>query len=109
MVVRKYPRFPVAFRTAVIYQKQSEHTGTVRDLSLKGCRVESAIPAFTGMQLLLRLHVPEEPTPILVDNAAVRWAGSLGLGLEFLTIAPPQLKRLSRIIQHLAKSQATAE
>jgi len=53
------------------------------------------------MQLTIHLHVPGEPQPILIDNAAVRWSGSAGIGLEFLTVAPSHQNRLDRMIQGL--------
>jgi hypothetical protein len=51
--------------------------------------VDSIISPFTGMQLTIHLHIPGESKPIIVDNAAVRWSGAAGIGLEFLTVAPP--------------------
>ena len=53
------------------------------------------------MQLTVQLHIPGEPKPILIDNAAVRWSGSDGIGLEFLTVAPPHQDRLDRMIRQL--------
>jgi len=53
------------------------------------------------MQIAMQLHVPGEPQPIMIDNAAVRWSGSAGIGVEFLTLAPPDQARLDRMIQQL--------
>ena len=53
------------------------------------------------MQLTVQLHVPGEPRPIVIENAAVRWSGSAGIGLEFLTITPPHQDRLDHMIQRL--------
>jgi c-di-GMP-binding flagellar brake protein YcgR len=53
------------------------------------------------MQLTVQLHIPGERLPILIDNAAVRWSGSAGIGLEFLTVAPLHQDRLDRMIQQL--------
>lgn len=106
MVVRTHPRFPVSFSSVLIYRDKFTHSGTVRDLSIKGCRVESVIETFAGMQLVLRLRLPEEATPIIVDNAAVRWSGSHGMGLEFLTITAQHQERLSWIIQRLERKPA---
>ena len=101
MVTRKYPRFSVSLSSTLVYKDHFSHAGSVRNLSVKGCRVDSIISPFTGMQLTMHLHVPGEPKPILIDNAAVRWSGSAGIGLEFLTVAPPQQDRLDRMIQRL--------
>jgi hypothetical protein len=53
------------------------------------------------MQLAVQLHIPGESKPILIDNAAIRWSGSAGIGLEFLTLASPHQDRLDRMIQRL--------
>lgn len=101
MVTRKYPRFPVSLSSTLVHRNQFRHTGSVRDLSAKGCRVESLISPFTGMQIAIQLHISGEPQPILIDNATVRWSGSAGIGVEFLTIAAPQQDRLSLMINQL--------
>jgi len=101
MVTRKYPRFSVSLSSTLLHKDQFRHSGSVRNLSIKGCRVESVISPFTGMQLTVQLHVPGEATPISISNAAVRWSGSSGIGLEFLTGAPTDQDRLERMIQQL--------
>ena len=101
MVTRKHPRFPVSLSSTLVYQNRFSHAGSIRDLSTKGCRVDSIISPFTGMQLAMQLHIPGEPKPIVIDNAAVRWADSAGIGLEFLTVAPRHQDRLNRMIQQL--------
>ena len=62
--------------------------GPSGNLSAKGCRIDSIISPYTGMQLTVQLHIPGESRPIVIDNAAVRWSESAGIGLEFLTVAP---------------------
>jgi hypothetical protein len=101
MVTRKYPRFSVSLSSTLLHKDQFRHAGSVRNLSVKGCRVESMIRPFTGMQLTVQLHVPGEPKPIVISNAAVRWSGSSGIGLEFLTVDPPHQDRLDRMIKQL--------
>ena len=101
MVTRKYPRFSVSLSSTLVYKDQFRHAGSIRNLSAKGCRVESIISPFTGMQLTVQLHIPGEPKPIVINNAAVRWSGSSGIGLEFLTVAAPHQARLDRMIQQL--------
>ncbi|MBU6432973.1 MAG: PilZ domain-containing protein [Nitrospirae bacterium] len=101
MVTRKHPRFPVSLSSTLVHNDHFSHAGSVRDLSAKGCRVDSIISPFTGMQLTMQLHIPGEPQPIMIDNAAVRWSGSAGIGLEFLTVALPHQDRLNRMLQQL--------
>ncbi len=101
MVTRKHPRFSVSLSSTLEYKNHFRHAGSVRNLSVKGCRVDSIISPFTGMQLAMQLHIPGESNPILIDNAAVRWSDSAGIGLEFLTVAPPHQDRLNCMIQEL--------
>ena len=101
MVTRKYPRFSVSLSSTLSYKDEFRHTGSVLNISAKGCRVNSIISPFTGMQLTVQLHIPGEPKPIVINNAAVRWSGSAGIGLEFLTVTPPHQDRLDRMIQRL--------
>jgi PilZ domain len=102
MVVRKFPRFPVAITSTLIQRDKLKYPGSLKDLSMKGCRVESVIRPFTGMQLELHLQLPDEPTPLTISNATVRWTGSHGIGIEFLTLAPPHQARLTRVIEQLS-------
>jgi hypothetical protein len=101
MVIRKHPRFSVSLSGTLIHKDHFRHAGAIRNISAKGCRVDSIISPFTGMQLTVQLHIPGESGPIIIDNAAVRWAGSAGIGLEFLTVAPQSQDRLDRIIRKL--------
>jgi len=87
--------------SVLVQRDQFRHKGSIRDLSAKGCRVESLITPFTGMQLTLLLHLPGESVPLKIENAAVRWCGVQGIGMEFLVVAEPEQARLGRFIQQL--------
>ncbi|HEY7531918.1 MAG TPA: PilZ domain-containing protein [Nitrospiraceae bacterium] len=102
MVVRKFPRFPVAIPSILIQKDKLRYQASLRDLSLKGCRIESLIRPFTGMQVELIIQLPGESIPITINNAAIRWTGSHGIGVEFLTVAPPHQERLSRVVEQLS-------
>jgi hypothetical protein len=102
MVVRKFPRFPVTIPSTLIQKDKLRYDALLKDLSLKGCRVDSLLQPFTGMQLELLLRPPGEATPITISNATVRWTGSHGIGVEFLTVAPPHQERLTRIVEQLS-------
>jgi hypothetical protein len=93
----------VSLSSTLVHQNRFRHAGSIRDLSAKGCCVDSVITPFTGMQLTIHLHIPGESKPISISNATVRWSGSAGIGLEFLTIAPPHQDRLNRMIQRLVQ------
>ena len=56
------------------------------------------------MQVTLLLHLPGEAAPLKIENAAVRWCGMQGIGMEFLVVAEPEQLRLGRFIQQLEKT-----
>lgn len=102
MVVRKFPRLSVTLPITLIQRDRLRYTGSLKDLSQKGCRLESVIRPFTGMQLELQLQLPGETKPITISNAAVRWTGSHGIGFEFLTVAPDEQQRLNQTLERLS-------
>ena len=89
-------------QSTMVQRDKLRYNASMKDLSLKGCRVESIIRPFTGMQLEMQLELPGEATPLMISNATVRWTGSHGIGLEFLTIAPPHQERLNRMLEQLS-------
>ncbi len=102
MVVRKFQRFPVTITTTLTQRDKLQYTGSVKDLSQKGCRIESVIRPFTGMQLELHLQLPGESVPITIGNAAIRWTGIHGIGCEFLSVVPAEQERLNRFLAQLS-------
>lgn len=102
MVTRKFPRFSVAIPSTLVQRDKLRYNASVKDLSLKGCRLESVVRPFTGMQVELLIELPGEPTPIHVSRGTVRWSGSQGIGVEFLTVAPAEQERLKRVVEQLS-------
>jgi hypothetical protein len=90
--------------STLVQRDQFRHKGSVRDLSAKGCRVESLLTPFTGMQVTLLLHLPGDTVPLKIENAAIRWCGSQGIGMEFLVVAEPEQVRLGQFIQQLERT-----
>jgi PilZ domain len=104
VVTRKHRRFLVSMPSTLVQRDQFRHKGSVRDLSAKGCRVESLLTPFTGMQVTLLLHLPGDTVPLKIENAAIRWCGSQGIGMEFLVVAEPEQVRLGQFIQQLERT-----
>jgi len=90
-------RYPVYFRPA-FGQDQVLASGTLRDLSLGGCTIETAVPVPKASCLCLQVQVTEQGPPIQIDNARVRTVNGKRLGLEFLSITPDEEDRLRRLI-----------
>lgn len=108
MVTRKFPRFPVTIPSTLVQRDKLRYNASVKDLSLKGCRLESVVQPFTGMQVELFIELPGEPTPIHISRGAVRWSGPQGIGVEFLTVAPTEQERLKRVVEQLSVTAGQA-
>ncbi|MDF0649871.1 MAG: PilZ domain-containing protein [Nitrospira sp.] len=108
MVVRKFPRFPVEIPSTLVQRDKLRYNASVKDLSLKGCRLESTIRPFTGMQVELFLQLENGSPPIHVIKATVRWAGSQGIGMEFLAMEPTEHERLKRVVDQASVTAGQA-
>jgi hypothetical protein len=101
MIVRQHPRFNASFSGTLIHRKERHTISKSLDLSRRGCRVQSACPAFTGMKVDLLLNLPDSKTPIVIHGAVVRWSGSEGIGIEFPSLTSPHQELLEGAIQRL--------
>ena len=81
MVTRKHPRFPVSLSSTLVQKDRFRHAGSVRNISAKGCRIDSIISPFTGMQLTVQLHIPGECQKCNYREGRLL---NVGLGLELL-------------------------
>ena len=108
MDLRRHQRFPAHFHTVFSGPKLSESTGTVVNLSESGCCVETDCQVYTGIQLALRLEVPQQ-APIIIERAAVRWNRGRQLGVGFITVTSPHRERMADLLAKLKEgSQAGA-
>lgn len=96
---RKTPRIvvqiPITFSSS---PAQTVGKGTLRNLSLTGCAVRSEMRVEKGALLALRIYPPDCASPIVVEDAAVRWVEGLDFGLEFLKVQPDQQERLREAV-----------
>ena len=97
-----FPGFLLQSRARLVQRDKLRYNASVKDLSLKGCRLESVVRPFTGMQVEIFIELPGESTPIHINRGAVRWSGSQGIGVEFLTVAPAEQERLKRVVEQLS-------
>ncbi len=75
--------------------------GTVTDLSLSGCKVDSKASVYIGMYLTLQMYLPGHESPLKLDQAVVRWAKEHEFGLEFISMRPEEEERLRRFVSTL--------
>ena len=91
--VRLDVQFPVSFTG------DAKGNGTARNLSVGGCKIASDVFMRDDMLLVLRLSIPNEPAPIVVDVAAVRWAIGGLFGVQFLARHEEEQHRITRHLQ----------
>lgn len=58
--------------------------GTVTNLTIAGCEIESHVQFSIGAGLSLRVQAPEARPPIIIALAIVRWKKGDRFGLEFV-------------------------
>jgi hypothetical protein len=101
MEQRKYPRFPVRFRSSFTSLNIVGGDGKITDLSLRGCRVESPTEVRPGTSLELRVHVSDDEPPLKILEAVVRWSRAQQFGLQFVTLDPEEWARLQHTVTQL--------
>lgn len=101
MEQRKTPRFPVRFRSSFTSLNIVGGDGSIVDLSLRGCRVDSSIKVRPGTSLEVRIQTSEEEPPLKIQEAVVRWSRGQEFGLEFVTLVPEEWARLQHTVTQL--------
>ena len=101
MEQRKNHRFPVQFRSSFSSIGMVGGEGSVVDLSVRGCGIESPTDVQPGASLELRIAAIEHVPPIQIQAAIVRWSRGRQFGLEFEVIAPSEWARLQDIVKQI--------
>lgn len=76
-------------------------TGLTHDLSLDGCRVNGNLTVRRGQHLTLRLYLPGEDSPLVVEHATVRWTCKKDFGLKFMALSSSERERLAELLREL--------
>ena len=97
---RKSPRYPVLCPISFSGDHMAGE-GTVVNLSGHGCSVGSEKNAKERTYLALYVFLPDQASPMKVDQAVVRWAMEGAFGLEFLHMEPEEQERLRRFVSAL--------
>jgi hypothetical protein len=73
--------------------------GVTNNLSLGGCRINGNLAMRPGQHLMLRLRLPGEEYPVVVERAAVRWVTGEDFGLQFVSLHSGERERLRGLLQ----------
>lgn len=80
--------------------------GTVKDFSLRGCRIHQAdANVHCGMRLTLHLSLPDRMEPIEIKHAIVTWARKNEFGVEFSKPSQEIQARLKHVCDSLLDAQ----
>ena len=101
MEQRKNLRFHVQFRSAFSSIAMVGGEGSLVDLSIRGCRIESLTDVQPGASLEVRIAAIEHESPIQIQQALVRWSRGRQFGLEFVTMAPEEWARLQHTVKQI--------
>lgn len=71
--------------------------GTLLDLGLPGCAVESDVVPLPNQYLRLHILSPDEQGPFKIQLAKVRWAETRRFGVEFLSFDDGQKLTIRRL------------
>ena len=94
---RKSPRFDVNFGSTFAGDVLAGQ-GTITNLSVGGCSIESKIPLPAQSVVGLKIQLPDSQWPLEVDQAVVRWVRGHTFGLEFQTLSDPDAARLQQLL-----------
>jgi PilZ domain-containing protein len=101
MEQRKSPRFPVQFRSSFSSITIVGGEGSLVDLSIRGCRIESPTDVQPGASLEVRINALEHEPPIHIQQGVVRWSREKQFGLEFVTLDPEEWARLQHTVKQI--------
>lgn len=98
---RQTARFPVRFHSSFTSTNVVGGEGSVVDISVRGCRIETSTHLLPGTVLELRLYLSQDDPPLGVTKAVVRWVRSRFFGVEFLSLEPEEWARLQHLVKEL--------
>ena len=97
--MRRHSRFPVSW--PVLYGNGAFLAeGTVLDLTTRGWRVTGSMPVVAGMQLTLKVSVPDRSTPLCIHRAMVLWVKEHEFAVEANEVAPDDQAWVAEFLRH---------
>ncbi len=94
---RRHRRVPAQVRSW-LRANSHEVEGEALDLSPGGARIKSALEVQPGKQIAVKLIVPGDDTPILIEQARVQWTVDRTFGVRFVDVRQQEMDELERLI-----------
>ena len=97
---RKFPRVDVKYKVSLAFTEgQTEGTGTLINLSMGGCSIETMTQVEEGAFLDLTLQTPDGDHAVGIEVARVRWTRFGAFGVEFYVIGKEDQDKLGLLLQ----------
>jgi len=84
---------------SLIKANSHEVEGETMDLSVGGARIESSLVVQPGNQITVKLILPGDDTPIVIEQAQVQWSLDRTFGVRFLEVPQQELDELEQLIE----------
>jgi hypothetical protein len=78
--------------------------GTVVNMSRNGMRVLGDHQVVPGIELVLRLSLPDKDEPVEIQRVVVRWVRGLLFGAKIVTLAPDGEERVGSFLSARLRS-----
>lgn len=101
MEQRSNLRYRALFRSSFSSVAMVGGEGSLLDLSIRGCRIESLTDVKPGTTLEVRVEAIGGEPPIQIQAAIVRWSREQQFGLEFEVIAPTEWAHLQDVVKQI--------
>ena len=75
-----------------------EVEGKVTDLSMGGARIESSLDIEPGKPIVVKLLMPGDDVPIVIEQAQVQWSVDRTFGVRFLGVRQQDRDELEALI-----------
>ncbi len=99
---RKFPRVDVRFKVTLAFTEgQTEGTGTLINLSMGGCSIETPTRVEKGAFLDLTLQTPVDDQTVRIEVARVRWIRFGAFGVEFYMMGKEDQAKLGLLLQEI--------
>ena len=106
-IIRAYHRIPV--RCLLYYMGGAFlGKGTVLNLSRKGMRVLGDHDVVPGMELVVRLSLPDKEEPVEIQRVVVRWVRGQLFGVKIVTVSPDGEDRVGAFLSARLRSYAAS-
>ncbi|MBX3235325.1 MAG: PilZ domain-containing protein [Nitrospiraceae bacterium] len=80
------------------FSRERQGIGVVFDVSMKGAKVMSETGIKQGDRVAVSLKLPNQVSPMMVEEATVRWERDQTYGLEFINLSAVAEMRLRKFI-----------